>query len=445
MSGFYGDLLKLLVVVLVELVHAYFVASEYSLVTLRKSRMVKLVEEGNRSARLVLDTLNDIQELIAAVQLGVTMTSLALGALAEPTIATMLEPAFDFVPRGWAPVTAHAIALIITFALITALDIVAGELVPKTVALQSSERVALAVIRPMRLFIAVFRPFIALLNAAGSAVLRAAGFRPAGDGTEAHSPEELKIIVAASTRAGVLDAEEQEMLFGVLEFSALSARQVMVPRTEVVGLPVEAGRDAVYEAVRRTRHTKYPVYRRTIDDIIGILYVRDMLGAWLAGNEDVFDLRRLMRRPLFVPDSMHIDQLLAAMKRAEVHIAVVFDEFGGTAGIVAMEDILERIVGEVRDEFEVIAPDIVELPNGEAEIDGTVLVTDVNERFGLKLDEDEADTIGGLIFFNLGREPHEGDLFAGDGFELRVEKVDRRRIDRVRLLRRPGSAAAGAP
>ncbi|MGH6798522.1 MAG: hemolysin family protein, partial [Roseiarcus sp.] len=398
------------------------------------------VEDGNRAARLVLDTLNNLQELIAAVQLGVTMTSLALGALAEPTVATMLEPAFGFVPRSWSPVTAHAIAIILTFGLITAVDIVAGELVPKTISLQNSERVALVVIRPMRVFIRVFRPFIALLNGAGMAIVRSAGFTPAGEGSDAHSAEELKIVVAASTRAGVLDADEQEMLFGVLEFSGLSARQVMVPRTEVIGLPAEADRNAVYDVVRSTRHTKYPVYRRTMDDIVGVLYVRDMLAGWLAGTEDTFDLRRLMRKPQFVPDSIHIDQLLATMKRSEVHIAVVFDEFGGTAGIVTLEDILERIVGEVRDEFEVIAPDIVDLPGGEAEIDGTVLVTDVNERFGLKLAEDEADTLGGLIFFNLGREPRVGDVYAGDGFELRVEKVDRRRIDRVRLCRRPEPA-----
>ncbi len=444
MSGLYADLLKLLVVVLVVLVHAYFVASEYSLVTLRKARIVKLVEDGNRTASLILDTLNNLQELIAAVQLGVTMASLALGALAEPTVATVVEPAFGRIPKSWSPITAHAVAIVLTFVLITAVDIVIGELVPKTISLQSGERVALVIIRPIRVFIRVFRPFIALLNRAGMVVVHAAGFKASAEGNEAHSPEELKILVAASTRAGVLDADEQEMLFGVLEFSGLSARQVMVPRTEVIGLAADAGREAVYEAVRKTRHTKYPVYRRTMDDIVGILYVRDMLAAWLEGSEDAFDLRRLMRKPQFVPDSMHIDQLLATMKRSEVHIAVVFDEYGGTAGIVTLEDILERIVGEVRDEFEVIAPDIVELPGGEAEIDGTVLVTDVNDRFGLKLAEDEADTLGGLIFFNLGREPHVGDVYCGDGFELRVEKVDRRRIDRVRLIRRPGPAPENA-
>ncbi|HEY7293679.1 MAG TPA: hemolysin family protein, partial [Dehalococcoidia bacterium] len=380
----------------------------------------------------------------AAVQLGVTMASLALGALAEPTVASMLEPALGFIPEQWSPLTAHAVAIVITFILITALDIVVGELVPKTISLQSGERVALVVIRPIRLFISIFRPFIALLNGAGALAVRGIGYRPSGEASEAHSPEELKLLVAASTRAGVLDAEEQEMLFGVLEFSALTARQVMVPRTEVVGLSVEATRDAVYDVVRRTRHTKYPVYRRTLDDIVGILYVRDMLSRWPVTADDEFDLRRLMRKPQFVPDSMHIDQLLATMKRSEVHIVVLVDEYGGTAGIVTLEDLLERIVGEVRDEFEVIAPDIVELPGGEAEIDGTVLVADVNERFGLKLDEEEADTLGGLIFFNLGREPHVGDVYAGDGFELRVERVDGRRIDRVRLVRRPGPAPESA-
>lgn len=435
MGGLYADLLKILVILAVVVVHGYFVVTEYALVTLRKTRIQQLAAAGDRRAALVLATLDDLQELIAAVQLGVTMASLALGALAEPTIAQILEPTFAFIPAGWAPVTGHAVAIALTFVIITAVDIVIAELAPKTIALQSGERIALLVIRPIRAFIFVFRPFIALLNIAGAFVVGLVGFKATSEGSQAHSAEEFKLLVAASARAGVFDADEQEMLYGVLEFSRLTARQVMVPRTEVAGLEIGATREQVYEAVRTTRHTRFPVYRGTIDDIAGILYVRDLLARWPVAIEESFDLRRIMRVPLFVYWNQHIDDVLGLMKRGQMQIAVVSDEFGGTEGIVTLEDILERIVGDVRDEFEAAPPEIVELPGGDAEIDGTVLVSDVNERFGLHLDEDEADTLGGLVFFSLGRQPQIGDTFDGDGFRLRVERLDGRRIDRVRLIR----------
>lgn len=441
MSALVSDIVKLLVVAVVILIHGYFVASEYSLVTLRKTRIQQLAAGGSRPARLVLRTLDNLQELIAAVQLGVTMASLALGALAEPTIASILEPAFGFIPRAWRPVTAHGVAIAITFVLITSLDIVIAELVPKTVALQNSERVAFLIIRPIRVFIWLFRPFIALLNRAGNLVIRLTGLGEAGGGNPAHSPEELKMLVAASTRAGVLDADEEEMLFRVFEFSRLATRQVMVPRTEMLGLELSMTRDEVYVVLRDTRHTRYPVYRETIDDVAGILYVRDLLNRFSAPGLPPFDLRRLMREPFFVPDSVPIDDLLAQMKRRQVQIAIVMDEFGGTAGLVTLEDVLERIVGEVRDEFEQDSPEIVELPEGEAVIDGLTLVGDVNDRFGLELDDQEYDTLGGLVWGELGRLPQVGDTLTVDSYRLSVEAMDGRRVAAVRLSRKPAEHA----
>ncbi|MHB8578224.1 MAG: hemolysin family protein, partial [Dehalococcoidia bacterium] len=246
MNGLVAALLKIVLIIGVVLVHGYFVASEYSLVTLRRTRIEQLAESGNRAARLVRDTLQNLSELVAAVQLGVTMASLALGALAEPTIAAMLDPAFGFIQRGWRPITAHGIAVAVTFLLITAVDIVIAELVPKTIALRDPEPVAFVIIRPIRAFIWLFRPFLAGLNAAGGFIISLTGFgkTPAH---AAHSTEELKMVVAQSTRAGVLDTDEQEMLVRVLEFSELSARQIMVPRTEVVGLEAGTSRNRVYD------------------------------------------------------------------------------------------------------------------------------------------------------------------------------------------------------
>ncbi len=416
-------------------VHAYFVASEYSLVTARKTRIAQLAADSNRAAQLVLDTLSRLQEVIAAVQLGTTMASLALGALAEPTVASLIEPALGFVPKSWQPVTARGIAIALTFMLITAADIVLAELVPKTVALRHPESVALNLVRPLRLFISLFRPFIGLLNQAGALVLRAIGFRPVRAGDEAHSSEELKMLVAASRRAGVLDSDEQEMLVRVLEFSRITARQIMVPRTEVVALELGSERSHIEEVIRSSRHTRYPVYRESLDDIIGILYVRDLLYRRFSNPSAALDLARLIRQPLSIPDSLPIDEVLARMRRSRVHVGVVYDEFGGTAGIVTLEDILERIVGEVRDEFETPGESVTLLPQGDAVIDGLTRIADVNNRFDMELNEDEADTIGGLVMNMLGNVPVVGDMVEGEGFKLEVLEMDARRVARVRLSR----------
>jgi CBS domain containing-hemolysin-like protein len=415
--------------------HAYFVASEYSLVTARKTRLAQLAADGNRAARFVIETLSRLQEVIAAVQLGTTMASLALGALAEPTVASLIEPALGFVPKGWQPVTAHGIAIAITFMLITSADIVLAELVPKTIALRHPEAVAVRVVRPLRLFISVFRPFISLLNYAGELVLRAIGFQSVREGDEAHSPEELKMLVAASRRAGVLDSDEQEMLDRVLEFSRIRVRQIMVPRTEIVALELGSDRTRIEEVIRGSRHTRFPVYRETLDEIVGILYVRDLLYRRFSNPSAQFDLTRLIRQPLSIPDSLPIDEVLSRMRRSRVHIGVVSDEFGGTAGIVTLEDILERIVGEVRDEFELPGESVTLLPQGDAVIDGLTRVADVNDRFEMELNEDEADTIGGLVMTMLGNVPQVGDAVDGDGFRLEVLEMDGRRVARVRLSR----------
>lgn len=434
--------MKLFAVFAIIGAHAYFVITEYALVTLRRTRVQQMAAGGNRGAALVLDTLGRLQEVIAAVQLGVTIASLLLGAVAEPVVATVLHPLFRFIPRGARPISAQGVSVALAFMLITAIDIVLGELVPKAVALSASERVALTVIRPIRWFIWLFRPFIALLNLAAGAVLNTFRLRPAHEGQDVTSPEELKLQIAASTRAGVLDADEQEILLRTFEFSRLTARLVMVPRTEVIGLALDASGDTVAQTIRTTRHTRYPIYRGSLDEIVGILYVRDMLGRF-PDAPSALNLATLMREPLLVPDSLHLDELLAVMRRTHLHIAVVTDEFGGTAGIVTLEDVLERIVGEVRDEFAPLGSEIQETKDG-ALIDGLVLVSDINARFGLRLDEESYDTLGGLVWGELGREPHRGDEVELDHARLRVEAMDGRRVARVRLLRESAPAQDAA-
>jgi len=438
-------------VVLIIAAHAYFVMAEYVLVTLRRTRLEQAAGE-KRAAALVLETLSHLQEVIAAVQIGVTVAGLLLGALAEPVLAGRIEPLFGFVSRRWRPVTANGVAVVAAFLLVTYVDIVLGELVPKAVALQESERLALALVRSIRAMVWALRPFVALLNGTARLVLAGLRVQPSARATEEPSTEDLKVLIAASRRAGVLDEEEQEMLLRAFEFSQLTARQIMVPRTEVVGIPLRATREQLIRTIRTAPHTRYPVYGKSLDDIVGILYVRDLLGLIATPAPAALDIATLMRPPLFVPDSIHLDDLLARMRRTRIHFAVVMDEFGGTAGIVTMEDVIERIVGEVRDEFEPQGAEIQELPNGDALIDGLVLVSDVNARFGLQLDDEAYDTLGGLVWGELGHEPHPGDELTLDGARLRVEAMDGRRVASVRLIRRTpaspsehdGSAAAPA-
>lgn len=434
---------KLAAVLLLTLISGFFVATEYALVTIRKTRIDQLIAEGNRGAAAVRNTLEDLGTLLAGTQLGVTLMSLGLGALAEPTVAAALDPALRLLPRTISNATVRTVSVALAFLIITVLDIVLGELAPKTIGLEYNERVALAVIRPVRAFIWIFRPFLSLLEAGGAAVAALAGAQPAATRQAAYSPDELKRMVMASTSAGILEPEEEEMLIRVFEFSRLMARQIMVPRTEIVAVPASISLRELLALTARERHTRVPVYEETLDNIIGIVYMRDLLHQRERLEATTFDVRLLMRAPLTVPESIRVDDLLRAMRQRRIHIAVAIDEYGGTAGLVTLEDLLERIVGEVHDEFEPAATEIEVQPDGSAIIDGLTLIDDVNNRFGLHLDDRSYDTIGGYVFGELGRRPSTGDQVEVEGRSLRVESLDGLRIARLRLS--PNTKAAQEP
>lgn len=441
-NAFLAVAAKLLAVLLLTVLSSYFVATEYALVTIRKTRIEQLIGEGSRRARAVRAVLDDLGTLLAATQLGVTMVSLGLGVLAEPAVGQVLSPLLQRLPGPFSKATLYTVSEVIAFIAVTALDIIIGELAPKTIGLQYNERVALLVIQPIRVFIWVFRPFINLLEAGGSGVAALFGARPGAGRQSAHSPEELKMLVMASTSAGILDPAEEEMLIRVFEFSRLSARQIMVPRTEIIAVPADIGLREFLSFTARQRHTRYPVYEETLDNIIGIVYLRDILHQRERLHAGSFDVRRLMRAPLTVPETIRIDDLLRAMQQSRIHVAVAIDEFGGTAGLITIEDLLERIVGEVHDEFESPATEIEERPDGSAEIDGLTLIDDVNTRFGLHLDDTSYDTIGGYVFGELGRRPQVGDEIEVESRVLRVDALDGLRIARV-YLSPPAAAATG--
>jgi CBS domain containing-hemolysin-like protein len=424
--------LRLGAVLLLVLGNGFFVAAEFALVTVRKTRVDQLIAEGNRRAALLRQAVTHPESYIAATQLGITMASLALGWVGEPTIAASLEPLFARLPAQWAAASAHSAAVAIAFALITALHIVFGELAPKTIALQHAERTALTVTGPIHVFKVAFWPFIALLNAMGRRAVGLLGLRAPSGHSMVHSEEELKMLVTASQEAGVLEEDEEQMLHRVFGFGDLTAGQVMVPRTEMSGIRAEASLEQVIDLVSRQPHPWLPVYRDGFDDIVGFLHVEDLFPA-LGKPPDTFRVADYLREAITVPETLKADDVLEEMKRHRTHHAVVIDEYGGTAGLVTFVGLMERIVGEVGSEFSQPGTRISVLPDGSALLDGLALTTDVNAQFGLHLDETIYTTVGGFVLGCLGRRARLGDRVEVEGRALRVEALDHLRVARVYL------------
>jgi CBS domain containing-hemolysin-like protein len=416
--------------------NGFFVAAEFAIVTVRKTRVDQLIAEGNRTARVVRRALSDPDSYIAATQLGITMTSLGLGWIGEPALAEAFEPAFAFLGPTFAAATAHSVAVIVAFSIITALHIVFGELAPKTVALQHPERVSLFVARPLEIFKWAFHYPIALLNGLGRAVVHSVGLRPPSGHSLVHSEEELKMLVTASQEAGVIEEDEEQMLHRVFGFADLTAGQVMVPRTEMVALPVTATRETLLEAIAQGGHDRFPIYRRNLDDIMGVLQLTDLVPPVLRGEP--FDLTAATKDALTVPETMPADDVLAEMRSKRTSLAIVIDEYGGTAGLVTFAGLMERIVGEIGGGAD---NRISVLADGSALVDGLALVTDVNGQFGLHIDEDEYNTLGGYVLGRLGRRARVGDRIEVERRSMRVDALDGLRVARVFVSREKTPAA----
>jgi CBS domain containing-hemolysin-like protein len=434
-EGFLSTSARLLAIVVLVAMNGFFVAAEFALVTVRRTRIDQLVESGRAGARSVQAAHQQLDRFIAACQLGITMASLALGWIGEPALASLIEPPLESVLGFLATAVAHTISVIISFVIVTVLLVVAGELAPKGLALAAPERTALLVAPGTNLFTAIFRPVIWFLNTAGWVVLRPFGIQPRAEHEAVSSIEELKLVVMASREAGLLEVHEQQMVNRVFTLSTLTATQAMVPRTEVIAVDVDASLEELVQLIRDVGHTRFPVYEETIDNVIGVLNVKDLAGLLTSDPSTFPGIRRFLRPALNVPESIRLDDLLTEMRRTRTQIAIVIDEFGGTAGIVTLENILERVVGDVQSELEQPeVPEVVEAPDGSFLIDGLMLVDDFREQFGVRVEEDSYDTVGGFVFGQLGRRPEPGDEVAlADGRALRVEELDGLRIARVRL------------
>ena len=424
---------RLFAVLALVLANGFFVSAEFAIISVRKTRIDQLLAEGSRMARPVRRALDNPDRYIAATQLGITMASLGLGWIGEPAIASLLERMLLALQVQVSTATIHTIAIAIAFTIITALHIVLGELAPKTVALQYPEQTSLLVAKPTELFLRVFYPFIRLLNGMGWAIVRLFGMKAASGHGLVHSEEELKMLVTASQQAGVLEEDEEQMLHRVFHFAEFTATEMMIPRTEMPAVKDDAPIPDIVEIVSRGRHTVLPVYRGELDNIVGVLLVPDLVRA-LAAPHANFSLAALAREALTVPETMKADELLRQMRRHRTRHAIVIDEYGGTAGLVTFERVMERIVGNLGGVFGEPASLVHQLPDGSAEIDGLALVTDVNEQFGLKIDEETYTTLGGYILGRLGRRPKVGDTVEEDGRTLRVDAVDGLRVSRVRIF-----------
>jgi CBS domain containing-hemolysin-like protein len=412
--------LELVAVGVLILLNAFFVAAEYALVTARRTRIVELQHHGNRRARDVLRITSDPPRFIAAMQLAVTLTSLGIGALGEQALA-----------HAFNPVMSTVLAVVLAYLLLTFLHVVLGELVPKGVALGHREGTALAVAVPVRVFFVVFRPFIWVLERATEFVLKLLGLEPPGAENEPLSEAELRMVVSQSTRGGEIEEQEQEMLYKVFDFADKEASDVMVPRPEVVALSIDLPPEQCLEAVMDSPFTRYPVYRETLDNVVGILHVRDLFRALRDRGMHEVTIEDIVRPAHIVPETKDLAALLTEFRRTNQHMAIVVDEYGDMEGIVTLEDLLEEIVGEIEDEFDLPDESIEQVDEDTVIIDGTFPIDDFNERFHTDLPDEDYHTVAGFVFGVLGRQPGSGDSVMHDGMRFDVLEVEGSRINKI--------------
>lgn len=425
---------QLLLIIVLVFLNGYFVASEFSLVAVRKTRIDELVRKKNRAAKLVQMAIQDMDTYISATQLGITIASLALGWIGEPVIAKLIEPLFSFLPKEGSFLTSHVLAFIIAFVIITILHIVFGEVAPKSLALRRSEKTALFVTAPLIAFTKLFKPFIWFLHTAGNLVLHIFGIESQGGTQAAHSEEEIKMILAQSGEEGVLEKAEIEMVYNVFKLGDIPVKQIMIPRTDVIAFNVALTLKEVIKRIKRYGHSRYPVYENSIDNIIGFVHVKDVYPEIGKSKKDPkLSGLGIIRDIIHVPETKRADDVLIDMRNKRIHLSVVNDEYGGTAGLITLEDIVESVVGEIGDEFDKPLKEIQKQPDGSFLVEGLVPIEKVQSKFNLALRGQGYTTIGGLVFGLLGREPNVGDEVQLGNIIFRIEKLDRKRIRTLRL------------
>ncbi|MDD2585617.1 MAG: hemolysin family protein [Syntrophomonadaceae bacterium] len=423
------SIIKIMAALLLVLLNGFFVAAEFALVRVRPTRITQLAEGGNKRALIARECIENLDAYLSVSQLGITLSSLGLGWLGEPAVAALLEPLLS----SWgisSPALVKSISFIIAFSLITFLHVVFGELAPKSLAIQKAESISLALARPMRTFFFLFYPAVAILNGTALTIVHLLGFKTTRETDITHTGEELRMLISESYRGGQIDETEQELLQNVFRFEERVAEEIMVPRPEVVFLDINDSLEENIARARRFEHTRFPLCDGSPDQVIGLIHIKDLVYK----GDDCHNINEIKRDILFVPEGMPLDNLLSAFQKSRKHMAVILDEYGGTAGIVTMENVLEELVGEIQDEFDQEEPEIKEEPDGTFLVSGMLFIDDATEIFSLPLDDEEQyNTLAGYILGKLGKRPREGDTVTINDIKLKVEKMDGMRIARIRL------------
>jgi CBS domain containing-hemolysin-like protein len=436
--------LKILAVLFLVLANGFFVAVEFALVSVRRSKIETLAAVGRSGANAVLRALDHLDAMLSASQFGITIASLALGAVGESTLAHLLEPILrKTLPADTSILIAHSIAVTIALAVITYLHLVLGEYAPKALAIEKAEAIALATARWMEIFYKTFKPFIQFINISGIRFLKLLGveFRP-GHHTS-YTEEELRHLINLSHQSGHLHKDEKELIHNVFEFADLTAREIMIPRTEVVALEQSAGFEEVVRQFQVSGYSRLPVYSGNFDNIVGVLHSKDVMPFFLKQSE--FDLEKVRRPPVFIPDTARLSDVLQHLQKSSVHLAIVVDEHSGVEGILTLEDLLEEIVGEIQDEHdEALIAKLSQSGEGVFSIDAGMTIREANRKFHLNLPEsDNYTTVAGFLIARAGRLLNQGDVVEYNSTRFTVERVARRRVTRVRMEHLPQEPVAG--
>ena len=446
--------LRLFVVLFLVGMNAFFAAAEFSLIAVRLSRVRQLVEKGDPRAKIVEHLLGDLSRVVSGVQVGITIASLLLGYIGELTLAALLGPLVAAIPRPWAAVVAHGVALVVAFGLLTMLQVVLGELVPKSLSLARAERVALLIARPFQWFLNTFRWAIDLLDGVAERMVRSLGVISPHSHTLVRSTEELQVMIQQAGDRGLVPAAEVKFIQSAMELGQIQVCEVMVPRPDVHALPVSAGLEDTMRMFATTQRSRIPVYEGSIDHILGFVHIKDMIWILLDRARRVeensppaeFQLRALLRDVLIVPEAKPVSELLVEFRSRRTGLAMVVDEFGSILGLATLEDILEQMVGEIHDEFDVVEGPLV-LPDGAFVFDGAMKVRDLETQYNLALPEDTSyETIGGFVIHQLGFIPRGGESFEANGDRFTVMEMDHRRVSRVKVkpIRSASTAAPAA-
>ncbi len=429
--------LNLFIIAFLLFANGFFVASEFAMVKVRKTRIEQLVKEGNGVAKIALEAIKDLDKFIAAVQLGITISSIGLGWVGESTLARIIEPIFEFLPGAGQTIATHTVSVSIAFALITFMHVVIGELLPKSIALEYTEKTALIVAKPMQMITFVFNPFIWILNGFGNWLLNLFKIPHSHKASLVHSTEELDMLVNASYNGGVLNETEKDMLHNVFKFSDLNAKQVMIPRTDMVCIPKDMPIEELNALAAENQYTRYPVYEEDIDHIIGLVHVKDLFS--LSIKDEICPVEKILRPILMVPETITMDNLVLEFKKRKGQMAIVVDEFGGTSGLVTVEDVLEEIFGEVQDEFdEEEETDIKEIAPNTYLTNAMMRVDEFAEFFNMnqeEIDDEDVDTIGGLVIKALGRLAQVNDKVTIHNLQFIVKEIDGARINKLIIIK----------